>query len=261
MGSPLTLTIANCYMFFFEQNIVKQINNSNGLYIRYIDEIFIIINWPTRHILKQIDRWNQFDSNIKLTASIGFKANFLDLQIKNISGQLFTSVYQKPSYEPYYLPFHSIHPLHMKKNIPYTLLLRALRYCSIFSTYIAEREKIRMALLLNKYPGRFIEQQFNQVLKKLGATEALCSNNYDMIRQKAIQTNIQEDITITDHRTTMFVHFTYCSNMRAFPAKFHAFWQKYFQYSPINEITPILGTRNVDNLQRRLACTRPKHIQ
>lgn len=25
MGSPLTLTIANCYMFFYEQNIIKQI--------------------------------------------------------------------------------------------------------------------------------------------------------------------------------------------------------------------------------------------
>jgi hypothetical protein len=32
MGSPLTLTIAKCYMFFFEHNIVRQIGNSFGLY-------------------------------------------------------------------------------------------------------------------------------------------------------------------------------------------------------------------------------------
>ncbi|CAF1626475.1 unnamed protein product, partial [Adineta ricciae] len=56
MGSPLTLTIANCYMFFFEQNIIKQITNSGGLYFRYIDDIFIIINWPLRHFQKQIER-------------------------------------------------------------------------------------------------------------------------------------------------------------------------------------------------------------
>ncbi|CAF3302177.1 unnamed protein product, partial [Rotaria sp. Silwood2] len=31
MGSPLTLTIANCYMFFFERKLVNQIHNSNGL--------------------------------------------------------------------------------------------------------------------------------------------------------------------------------------------------------------------------------------
>ncbi|CAF5102575.1 unnamed protein product, partial [Rotaria sp. Silwood1] len=32
MGSPVTLTIANCYMFFYEQQIIKQIHNSGGLY-------------------------------------------------------------------------------------------------------------------------------------------------------------------------------------------------------------------------------------
>ncbi|CAF1463262.1 unnamed protein product [Adineta steineri] len=46
MGSPLTMTMANCYMYFFEQKIVKQIQNSGGIYVRYIDDIFISINWP-----------------------------------------------------------------------------------------------------------------------------------------------------------------------------------------------------------------------
>jgi hypothetical protein len=32
MGSPLTLAVANCYMFFYERHIVRQINNSGGLY-------------------------------------------------------------------------------------------------------------------------------------------------------------------------------------------------------------------------------------
>ncbi|CAF4766812.1 unnamed protein product, partial [Rotaria sp. Silwood2] len=43
MGSPLTLTMANCYMFFFERAIVKQIHNGGGLYFRYIDDLFIVI--------------------------------------------------------------------------------------------------------------------------------------------------------------------------------------------------------------------------
>ncbi|CAF2801730.1 unnamed protein product [Rotaria sp. Silwood2] len=118
MGSPLTLTMANCYMYFYERQIVKQVINSGGLYFRYIDDIFIAINWPTRYLFKQIERWNKFDENIKLSANIGSSTNFLDLYMENKDGQLFTSVYQKPSYEPYYLPFNSIHPLHMKKNIP-----------------------------------------------------------------------------------------------------------------------------------------------
>ncbi|CAF5154366.1 unnamed protein product, partial [Rotaria sp. Silwood1] len=113
MGSPLTLTIANCYMYFYERDIVKQVNNSNGLYLRYIDDIFIIINWPIQHLSKQINRWNELDLNIKLKAQVDHSTNFLDLYIENKNGELFTKVYHKPSYEPYYLPFNSVHPIHM----------------------------------------------------------------------------------------------------------------------------------------------------
>ncbi|CAF4004594.1 unnamed protein product [Rotaria sordida] len=139
MGSPLTLTIANCYMFFYERDIVRQISNSGGLYLRYIDDLFIIINWPVRHFIKQIDRWNKFDENIKLSANINSYADFLDVHMENRDGQLFTTVYYKPSYEPYYLPYNSVHPTHMKKNIAFAMLLRAIRYCSTFDAYIKER--------------------------------------------------------------------------------------------------------------------------
>ncbi|CAF4242210.1 unnamed protein product [Rotaria sordida] len=66
MGSPLTLTIANCYMFFYERDIIKQIEDSGGPYLRYIDDIFIAINCPVRHLLKQVESWNHFDENINL---------------------------------------------------------------------------------------------------------------------------------------------------------------------------------------------------
>ncbi|CAF2984800.1 unnamed protein product [Rotaria sp. Silwood2] len=239
MGSPLTSSVANCYVFFYERNIVRQINNSGELYFRYIDDIFIALDLPARHLLKQIDKWNHFDENIKLFENIGSTANFLDLHIKSQDGQLFTTVYQKPSYEPYYLPFKSIHLLHMKKNIIFTMLLRTIRYCSSFQAYLNEREKLRMALLLNKYPNKFINEQFNNVFLKI---------NIDQFSNK-------RKIPI-DYEKTMVTHFTYCSNMETVPTNFHILWDKYFGNSPINEIIPILGTRNVNNLQRRLVHTR-----
>ena len=254
MGSPLTLTMDNCYMFFFEEAIVRQITNSQGLYFRYIDDMFIIINWPTRHLSKQVDRWNQFDDNIKLSANIRYQADFLDLHVENRDGQLVTTVYHQPSHEPYYLPFHSIHPMHMKKNIPFAMFLRTIRYSSTFQAYIDERENLRMALL-NKYPNTFITQQFNCVQSKFSVDEPLTVKNYDMIRQKIIDRPIQVERLI-DYGHTMFVHFTYCANMRSFPVRFHSLWHKYFQESPVIDITPILGTRNVDNLQRRIVHTR-----
>ncbi|CAF4204177.1 unnamed protein product, partial [Rotaria sordida] len=254
MGSPLTLTVANCYMFFYEQQIIKQINNSGGLYFRYIDDIFIVINWPIRHLMKQIDRWNKFDENIKLSENVGFITDFLDLHIENKDGQLFTTVFQKPSYEPYYLPFNSVHPIHMKKNIIFTMLFRALRYCSTFQEYLNEREKLRMALLLNKYPNKFIDEQFNNVLQKLNI-QALTCFNYANCRQEVIDSPIKEVVPV-DYGKTIFIHFTYCSNMKTFPRKFHTLWNKYFGESPINDVLPILGTRNVKNLQRQLTYTK-----
>ncbi|CAF2256470.1 unnamed protein product [Rotaria magnacalcarata] len=235
MSSPLTLTIANRYMFFFERNIVKQIRHAGGLYLRYIDDMFIIINWPERHLNKQIDQWNTLDSNIQLKAEAGQSINFLDIYIENANADLFTKVYHKPSYEPYYLPFNSVHPLHMKKNIPFAMFLRAIRYCSTFKAFLDEHVDLRMALLLNKYPGKFIDNQFSRVLKKCNITQSLTKEKIP-----------------ADHYRTMFIHFTYCLNIRTLPTKFHTLWNKYFSESPINEIIPVIGTRNVQNLQKQL---------
>ena len=252
MGSPLTLTMANCYMFFFERQIAKQVCNSGGLYLRYIDDIFIIINWPERHLLKQIEKWNQIDTNIKLNAHIGKSTNFLDLFIENQNGSLVTCVYHKPSYEPYYLPFDSIHPLHMKKNTIFTMFLRAIRYCSSFQLFISEREKLRMSLLLNKYPNDLINQGFESVLKKFNISEYITAQNYKTIRLTIISSPQKETQTV-DYETKLFIHFTYCTSMRTFPKRFHTLWNKYFSNSPINDIIPILGTRNTNDLQLQLA--------
>ena len=250
MGSPLTLTMANCYMFFFERSIARQVKNSSGLYLRYIDDLFITINWPERHLKKQIERWNQFDENIKLNSHISRSTNFLDLSIENQNGSLISKVYHKPSYEPYYLPFTSIHPMHMKKNIPFGMLLRAIRYCSSFNIFISERESLRMALLLNKYPDTLIQKQFELVFRKLNITVPVSPPNYETIRSIVVTAPHQERLPV-DYENNLLVHLTYCANMKAFPIRFHSLWRKYFSSSPINDITPILGTRNVLNLQRQ----------
>ena len=143
----------------------------------------------------------------------------------------------------------------MKKNIPYAMLLRAIRYCSTFQLYLNERESLRMALLLNKYPNGLISKQFELVFLKFNITEGITVMNYNLIRNK-ICSHPNKEKQITDYERNLFVHFTYCSSMHTFPNKFHILWNKYFEGSPINDIHPILGTRNVNNLQRQLAHTK-----
>ena len=186
-----------------------------------------------------------------LSANISLTADFLELHMENRDGELFTSVYHKPSYELYFLPFNSVHPMHIKQNIPFTMLLRGIEYCSTFEAYINEREKLRMALLLNKYPSNFINVQFDRVLKKISINQPLTNTNYNTARDRIIHTPEKERTPI-DYGRKMFVHFTYCSNMKNFPTKFHTLWNEHFNESPINEIRPILGTRNMNNLQQHL---------
>jgi hypothetical protein len=254
MGSPLTLTIANCYMFFYERDIVKQVQNDNGFYRRYIDDTFCAINWTKEQLLEQVTNWNQIDSNIKLTAEISSTANFLDLHVENQGGLLQTSVFRKPSYEPYFLPFDSVHPMHIKRNIPYVALVRAIRYSSTFQAYINERESIRMALLLNKYTGDFIDRQFERVLSDF-KIEHLNVRNFLTMRDKVIKQEKTQKAPF-EFDKSIFVHFTYCSSMKNFPFQFRRLWEKYFAQSPIADIKPVIGTRNVGNLQQRLMHTK-----
>ncbi|CAF3379091.1 unnamed protein product [Rotaria socialis] len=138
------------------------------------------------------------------------------------------------------------------------MLLRAIRYCSTSESYLNEREKLRMALLLNKYPNKIINEQFNNVLSKFRINEPLTSMNYNGSRQKIIDSPMKKKLLV-NYEKSIFVHFTYCSSMKTFPIKFHSLWEKYFDKSPINEVIPILGTRNVDNLQKRLIHTKSKN--
>ncbi|CAF3986038.1 unnamed protein product [Rotaria sordida] len=104
------------------------------------------------------------------------------------------------------------------------MLLRAIRYCSTFQDYLNEREELRMALLLNKYPNKFID------------------HNYADYRQRVIDSPIKEKAPV-NYEKTIFVHFTYCSSMRTFPRKFYALWNKdnIYSWKPLHkEIYPAI---------------------
>ena len=104
-----------------------------------------------------------------------------------INGKLFTEVFHKPSNEPYFLPFTRIHPLHMKKNIPFTMILRPIRYYSTFDSFIAEGERIKMASLFNKYPNKLIDKQLQLLLDKYEKTPVLTASGYPIIRKTILK--------------------------------------------------------------------------
>ena len=72
---------------------------------RYIDDIFLTWNRSQHELEKLLNEANQWHPNIKLEYTISQSLPFLDVLLTNTNGILLTSVYHKPSAEPYML-FH-----------------------------------------------------------------------------------------------------------------------------------------------------------
>ena len=118
----------------------------------YIGDLFIASNASLELLRDLVRFWNRLDENIGFSETIGVAAQYLDVHLKNEGGRLTTRVYQKPSYEPYFLPYTSARAAHIKKNIPYGALVRAIRYSTSYADFKQEETHICMALLLNAYP-------------------------------------------------------------------------------------------------------------
>ena len=119
-------------------------------------------NQDINEIEKQLQMASKKDKNIQINYEINTSVNFLDITISKKNGCLITTIYHKPTTEPYILPFTSDHPRHIHRNIPYAALLRAARLCSHVDDFNLERIRIDMSLLLNGYPPNFISHQFNR---------------------------------------------------------------------------------------------------
>jgi hypothetical protein len=119
-------------------------------------------NQTTDDMTIVLEKAKNKDVNIKIDPTLGTTVHFLDVTITNDKGQLRTSIYHKPTAEPYILPYTSDHPRHVHRNIPYVALLRAARLCSHVADFNTECICTDISLLLNSYPPHFIRQQFNR---------------------------------------------------------------------------------------------------
>ena len=112
-----------------------------------------------------------------------------------------------------------------------------------------------MVFLLNKYPNKCIDEQFNIAWSRSNNHERIDCNNYDKLRQRITQLPGKGKVSI-DYHKYMFIHFTYCLSMKQFLRQFHMLWKKYFAVSPISDAIPILGTKGSKNPQPKLIYTR-----
>ncbi|CAF4790911.1 unnamed protein product [Rotaria socialis] len=139
-----------------------------------------------------------------MEANIGSSVSFLDLFINNKNGILFTSVYHKPAAEPCVIPFISDHPRHVFSNIIQASLLRAVRYSSTLDIFEKERRAIRLMLLYNGYPSRYIDKHFRKFfgrsMSKSSIIPFIANENQFLVMRNTLLPKLAVKERETQHR-------------------------------------------------------------
>ena len=166
MGTKMAPSYANIFMDELETKMLSSFPLKPLLYLRYIDDIFII--WDHgKDALKSFEAHvNSFHTSIKFTLEVSPKqVSFLDVLVQLNDNQLSTSVYYKPTDNHMYLDFNSFHPSSLKKSIVYSQCLRLKRICSDHEDYINQTSRLSEFFFSAGYPVSIIKNGIKRAAK------------------------------------------------------------------------------------------------
>ena len=162
MGSPLSPILASLYMEYFEEIALKSTETVPSLWLRYVDDTFVI--WPHGEdtlpdFLKHL---NSIRSPIQFTMEkeLGGSLPFLDVLVTRDQkqGNVKTSVYRRPTHTEHYLHFDSYHPPHVKTGIIRTLIRRSKVISCDSDSHSQEIKHLTDVFKSNGYPKGFIRR-------------------------------------------------------------------------------------------------------
>ena len=159
MGTKAAPGYAINSMGKFEAKFVYTYPKQPLLYLRFIDDIFIIWTHGRDSLMEFIDHLNNCSDSIKFTHEISDEQiSFLDTLVRLKEGKLTTDLYTKPTDSHSYLRYESAHPQRCKDSIPYSQFLRIRRICSDISDF--DRHVICLAAYFTKqgYPTALLQE-------------------------------------------------------------------------------------------------------
>ena len=138
------------FMAVLEEEILEQATKKIRLWIRFINDIFMIWN----HTLVELDQFIEdliiFHPTINFTKEVNeVGLLFLDTFVYKEDRKLKTRVYCKPTDNKQYLLYTSCHPRQHRDSTPFSLLIWARRICSKETEFEIEARSIA-----NTPPGR-----------------------------------------------------------------------------------------------------------
>ena len=120
IGTRMAPAYANLFMHDLESRLLDLASVKPYLWLRYIDDIFMIWTAGEQLLLEFLQWINRLHDTIKFTwDSSKWNINYLDVQVINNNGVIETDLYTKPTDKHQYLFHTSCHPKGVKQSIPY----------------------------------------------------------------------------------------------------------------------------------------------
>ena len=177
MGTKLAPALATIYMGEIEEEFLSQYPNKPSLWVRYIDDIFMV--WP--HSLEDLHEFiralNNRRKKIKLTAEIStHSCDFLDLTIYKsptfyTTGKLSTKIFYKPT-NTFSYPLGTSHmPASIHKGIAIGEMTRLIRNTTSPNLRRHYSGKLIRHFRRRKYPPQIIKSLIS--MKRLPRTQIL----------------------------------------------------------------------------------------
>ena len=165
MGTKVAPSFANTYMGWFESTYVYTYPIQPLLWVRYIDDIFVIWQHGRQTFMEFETHLNNCVPSIKFETDLSeTQVHFLDVTVSlnQVTCQISTSLYTKPTDAHNYLSFKSCHPRNCKSGIPYSQFLRVRRICSDIEDFTFHAREMSKHFLRADYPPAILQEAFSK---------------------------------------------------------------------------------------------------
>jgi len=169
MGTPVAVMYANIVLYEMECNFLP--NFTPIIYVRYIDDILVIINEVDAY--NMVTAFNSQCMNIQLeSVTVGLTGTFLDLSLTIKNGLLHTTLYQKSMNKYLYIKPTSQHNRKVLINFIRSEISRYRLYCSCRITFYMTCQQFVSRLRQRGYTNSII----NEALSNLPTRSILFHN-------------------------------------------------------------------------------------
>ena len=164
MGTISAPPYANIVMGKFEEShIYPYICHLCKLYLRYIDDLFLIWTGTKQQFEDFILNINNQHPSIKFSYQISNTSiDFLDTTVYIKNRKLHTTIFTKPTDKQNYLHYQSEHPLQLKNSIPFGQILRIKRICSGAKEFIRNCHKMLSKFIQRGYPVNITQEAYHK---------------------------------------------------------------------------------------------------